>query len=85
MDAKKVEMYMSDRKLYRDIIICTAHDIASAGHILSANSLEELVEFLSRTKDELISTEHELQKITGVLPCNFNQLLKKGDELDENT
>lgn len=85
MDAKKVEMLMDDRSLYRELIVCTAHDIANAGHILSAGSLEELINSLSRYSDELASIEDELKKITDLLPCNFNQLLKKGDELGGNS
>lgn len=85
MDAEKVAMLMDDRDLYRSLIVCTAHDIANTGHQLSAGSLEELVNSLSRYSDELSSIEDELKKITGLLPCNFNQLLKKGDEVDENS
>lgn len=84
MDSKKVDVYMSDRKTYRDLIVCTAHDIATAGHVLSASTLDDLVNSLSRYVDDLASAESELQKITGLLPCNFNQLLTKGDEADEN-
>ncbi len=55
MDSKKVDMYMSDRKTYRDCIVCTAHDIANVGHLLSAGSLEELVDSLRKSIDELVS------------------------------
>lgn len=85
MDLKKVEVLMEDRTVYRELINCLAHDIVNAMQNLSADSLEELVESLSIYSDELVSVESELKKITGVLPCNFNQLLKKGDEVDENS
>lgn len=85
MDAEKVAMLMDDRKMYREFIVCTAKDIANAAQNLSAGSLDELIVSLSKNNEELVTIESELQKITGLLPCNFNQLLKKGGEADENS
>lgn len=85
MDVKKVEALMDDRNLYKELIVCTAQDIANTVHILSAGSLGELVTSLRRYSEELANIEAELQKITGLLPCNFSQLSEKCGADDENT